>query len=129
MSPNPSISVKPRTQTVRRLIVALACALTCTGVLAAAPAIKTLGFDDMSCRAWTQGKDDVDVRARHIAWARGFLSGHNYARQSQQVSEVSNGTVEIFVTRFCNEKPREDFSTAAQRMSDQYSGRNAAITK
>ncbi len=114
---------------IPRLTVAiLTCAFACT-VVSAAPPLKTLGFDDMSCHAWSESKGDAEVRASYVAWVRGFLSGHNYARQSEQISEVSSGTVEMYVTRFCNEKPREDFTTAAQRMSDQYSGRNAPITK
>ncbi|MCL2657171.1 MAG: hypothetical protein FWD62_07055 [Betaproteobacteria bacterium] len=103
--------------------------LTLSSTLSAAAPLKVLGFDDMSCQAWAQSKDDTEIRARYIAWVRGFLSGHNYARPAQQVSEISNGTVEMFVTRYCNEKPRDTFSAAAQRMSDQYSGRNTPITK
>ena len=111
------------------LLSAFVCSLLLASAQAGAAPLKTLGFDDMSCKAWTQSKDDTEVRARYIAWVRGFLSGHNYSRQSEQISEISNGTVDVFITRFCNEKPREDFTTAAQRMSDQYSGRNAPITK
>lgn len=96
---------------------------------ASAAPLRVLGFDDMSCSAWVRSKDDAEQRARFVAWARGFLSGHNYARQSQQVSDVSNGTVEMFVTRYCNEHAKSSVSEAAQKMSDLYSGRNAAITK
>ena len=102
-------------------------------LLAAAPApaapLRVLGLDDMSCTAWVRSRDDAELRGRFIAWARGFLSGHNYARQSQQVSDVSNGTVEMFVTRYCSEHAKSSVSEAAQKMSDLYSGRNAAITK
>jgi len=101
----------------------------CVTAAADAAPLKTLGFDDMSCTAWNAAKGDADTRAQQLAWVRGFLSGHNYARQSQQVSEVSNGTVETFVNRYCSEKARGSFAEAAQRMSDQYSGRNAPITK
>jgi len=94
----------------------------------AAP-IKTLGFDDMSCRAWIQSKDDVEQRKVYLAWIRGVLTGHNYANQRQQVSVISNGTVENFVNRYCTEKPLGDFGDAALRMSDAFSGRNEAITK
>jgi hypothetical protein len=101
--------------------------LLATGV-GAAP-LKTLGLDDMSCRAWVKSKDDSVQRKLYLAWIRGVLTGHNYANQSQQVSAVSSGTVENFVDRYCVEKPQGEFSDAALRMSDKFSGRNEAIAK
>lgn len=94
----------------------------------AAP-VKTVGFDDMSCRAWVKSKEDAEQRKIYLAWIRGMLTGHNYANQSQQVSAMSTGTVENFVDRYCVEKPQGDFSDAALRMSDRFSGRNEPITK
>lgn len=94
----------------------------------AAP-VKFVGFDDMSCRAWVKSKDDAEQRKSYLAWIRGVLTGHNYANQSQQVSAISTGTVENFVDRYCVEKPQGEFSDAALRMSDKFSGRNEAITK
>lgn len=96
---------------------------------AGAAPIKIVGFDDMSCQAWIKSKDDVDQRKLYVFWIRGLLTGHNYANQSQQVSVVSSGTVELYVDRYCVEKPQGQFSDAALRMSDQFSGRNGAITK
>lgn len=94
----------------------------------AAP-VKIVGFDDMSCRAWVKSKDDGEQRKVYLAWIRGVLTGHNYANQSQPVSAVSSGTVENFVDRYCVEKPQGDFSEAAFRMSDRFSGRNEPILK
>ena len=108
----------------RSLLVA---ALVATSAVAAP--IKIVGFDDMSCRAWVKSKDDAEQRKAHLAWIRGVLTGHNYANQSQQVSSMSSGTVENFVDRYCVEKPLGEFSDAALRMSDKFSGRNEAITK
>jgi hypothetical protein len=107
--------------------VFLFVALLASGV-GAAP-VKTVGFDDMSCRAWVKSKDDAEQRKIYLAWIRGVLTGHNYANQSQQVSAVSSGTVENFVDRYCVEKPLGEFSDAALRMSDKFSGRNEAISK
>ena len=107
------------------LLLATLCA---SGAVLAAP-IKMVGFDDMSCRAWIQSKDDAETRNSHLAWIRGVLTGHNYANQSQQVSSISSGTVENFVDRYCVEKPLGDFSEAALRMSDKFSGRNGPITR
>lgn len=96
---------------------------------AASPSVKVLGFDDMSCSAWVKSKSDEDERTLYLMWIRGVLTGHNYASQSQQVSVVSNGTVEKFVDQFCAGNPKALFSDAAFQMSDRFSGRNRAITK
>lgn len=98
-----------------------------SGAVAAPP--RVLGFDDDSCQAWTGSKDDPERRGEYLSWARGFLSGHNYANQKQQVSDVSRGTVEMFIERFCRDRPAAPFIEAVYRMSDQYSGRGAPITK
>lgn len=98
-----------------------------TGVNAAP--VRIVGFDDMSCRAWVKSKEDVEQRKIYLAWIRGALTGHNYVNQSQQVSAMSSGTVENFVDRYCVEKPLGEFSDAALRMSDKFSGRNEAINK
>ena len=97
-------------------------------VAIAAP-LKVVGFDDMSCKAWIQSKDDIEQRKIYLAWVRGALSGHNYANQNQQVSVVSNGTVEHFVDQYCAGKPLGDFGEAAFRMSDLFSGRNEPFRK
>ena len=94
----------------------------------AAP-VKIVGFEDMSCRAWVKSRDDAEQRRTYLAWTRGVLTGHNYANQSQQVSAISSGTVENFIDRYCVEKPQGEFSDAALRMSDKFSGRNDVITK
>lgn len=112
---------------LRCRLALLATLLASTAVLAAP--IKIVGFDDMSCRAWVKSKDDVEQRRAYLAWIRGVLTGHNYANQNQQVSSISSGTVENFVDRYCAEKPLGEFSDAALRMSDRFSGRNEPITK
>ncbi len=96
---------------------------------AAVPSVKVLGFEDMSCSVWIGSKSDEDTRTLYLMWIRGVLTGHNYASQSQQVSVVSNGTVEKFVDQFCSTNPKSQFSEAAFLMSDRFSGRNRAITK
>ncbi len=96
---------------------------------AATMAPKMLGFDDNSCVAWQASQDDTELRDSFIAWARGFLSGHNYANPKQQVSDVSRSTVEQFIERYCRENPKGQFTDAAYRMSDRYSGRGAPIGK
>jgi hypothetical protein len=91
--------------------------------------LKILGFEDASCQTWTQSKADPEQRAVFLAWARGFLSGHNYANQRQQVTDVSRSTVELYIERFCREKPKAQFIDGVFKMSDEYSGRGSAIKK
>lgn len=91
--------------------------------------LKVLGLDDMSCQAWAQSKADKDQRTLYITWLRGLLTGHNYARPAQQVSTISSGTIEQYVNRYCSDHPQGRFDEAGLRLSDQFSGRNAPITK
>lgn len=105
----------------------LIAALATTGVDAVT--LKIVGFDDMSCHAWVLSKDDAEQRRVYLAWIRGVVTGHNYARLKQQVSAISENTVENFVDRYCVEKPNGQFSDAALRMTDRFSGRDEAITR
>jgi hypothetical protein len=106
--------------------------LLCAGLIAvtatAAP-LNILGFDDMSCAAWNASKGEPDQRNSYVVWIRGFLTGHNYGQQSQQVSNISSGTIELNVSGYCSQNPNGSFSDAAFRLSDQFSGRNQPIRK
>ena len=108
---------------------ALQVGILAMGSVALAAPPKMLGFDDNSCQVWVESKDDPDQRKEYVSWARGFLSGHNYANQKQQVSDVSRSTVEMYIERFCRQSPTAQFTEAVYRMSDQYSGRGAPITR
>lgn len=108
-------------------MIGLLCALLAAHADAAP--IKLLGLDDMSCQAWIASKGEPEERLKYIAWARGFLSGHNYANQRQQVTDVSSGTIEGYVTRFCQEHAKSSFLDAVFRMSDDFSGRGAPLLK
>ena len=114
--------------TTRQSLLFVLFALSTATAAVAAP-VKIVGLDDMSCRNWIHSKDDSDLRKIQLAWVRGVLSGHNYANQKQQVSNVSNGTVENFVDRYCIDNPQGEFSDAALRMADKFSGRNEIISK
>lgn len=107
----------------------LAMLLGTLPMAAAAAPLKVLAFDDNSCQAWQASKEEPELRQAYVAWARGFLSGHNYANQSRQVTDVSSSTVELYIDRFCREKPKAQFIDGAYRMSDEYSGRGAPISK
>ena len=114
--------------TTRKSLLLLFLAFSMATAAEAAP-VKIVGLDDMSCRSWIHSKEDGDQRKIQLAWVRGVLSGHNYANQKQPVSSISNGTVENFVDRYCSDNPAGEFSDAALRMSDKFSGRNEVISK
>jgi len=107
-------------------LIAIA-AIFCGSAQAASQNI--LGFDDMSCAAWSKSKNDPDQRAAFIVWIRGFLSGHNYALPGQQVSTISSGTIEVNLNNYCSATPNGSISDGAMRLSDQFSGRNQPIRK
>ena len=109
-------------------LIVLLCASLAVGSALAVP-INVLGFDDMSCTAWVNSKSDEDQRRSYLVWMRGVLTGHNYGQQSQQVSTISSGTIEMFVDRYCKLNPKDQFSEAVFRLSDQFSGRNQPIKK
>lgn len=109
---------------VRPLLVAILVSFAGASL---AQQTKLLGFDDMSCAAWSRA--DTDQRAAYVTWARGFLSGHNYARPAQQISAISAGSVEYQINRHCSENRASDIVTATMRLADRFSGRNAPITK
>ena len=83
---------------------------------------------DASMRRWFD-MDDEALRAQQMAWLRGLLTGHNYAHPKEQVSVVSTGTIENFITRFCKDNPQGNYTDGGLRMSDLYSGRNRPIAR
>lgn len=112
---------------IARPMLAVCAGLMIAGATAAP--LNILGFDDMSCAAWSKAKDDADQRAAYVVWVRGFLSGHNYALPNQQVSSFSSGTLELKLNQYCSRNPGGQLSDAAMRLSDELSGRNQPIKK
>jgi hypothetical protein len=109
-------------------LIGVLCSGIFLGSAVAAP-LNILGFDDMSCTAWSASRDDAEQRQIYVVWIRGLLTGHNYGQQGQQVSSISSATIDNFVNRYCSQNPRGDFSDAAFRLSDEFSGRNRPIRK
>lgn len=107
------------------LVVGAGMALGC----ASAAPLNLLGFDDMSCAAWSKSKDDPEQRAAYVVWVRGFLTGHNYALPNQQVASFSSGSLELKLNQYCSRNPTGQISDAAMRLSDELSGRNQPVRK
>lgn len=91
-------------------LIALLCGSLMLASAQAVP-VKMLGFDDMSCAAWSASKGNDDQRAVYLTWMRGVLTGHNYAQPSQQVSSISSGTIEMFVNTYCSSNPKASSAT------------------
>ena len=64
-----------------RVLSAFALSFLLLAPPAQAAPLNVLGLDDPSCKAWQTGANDGDLRAQQLAWLRGLLTGHNYARQ------------------------------------------------
>lgn len=109
------------------LMAALCFALASGPALAAG--LNVLGFEDMSCVAWVKSKGDPELRNSYVIWARGFLTGHNYALPGQQVSTISSATIEVHINEYCASNSRGSFSEGVMRLSDEFSGRNQPIRK
>lgn len=116
-----------RSRGSRQALLGLLAALVAFN--AGAVPFKLLGLNDMSCQAWSSSKADPEERQKYLAWARGFLTGHNYANQRQQVTDVSSGTIESYADRYCREHAKASFTDAMFRMSDEFSGRGAPLLK
>lgn len=114
-------------QKLTRLILAAGAGLMMT--CASVASVNLLGFDDMSCAAWSKSKGDPELRAAYVVWVRGFLTGHNYALPNQQVASFSSGSLELKLNQYCSRNPTGQISDAAMRLSDELSGRNQPVRK
>ena len=89
-----------------KMTLPLAAALMALTVTAAAPAsaytVKGMG----DCKGWVGGEDDR-------FWLLGFISGYNYAKNSNVGRNIESDDIYKFVSRFCKERPSADLGDAA----------------
>ena len=109
-------------------------------VLAAAPAAAAepappinivFSADNASCAAWTKSAGNKLIRQQYEMWARGFVSGHNYANPAQQVKVGAFPSGEDFYQYFdqyCRGNPQHTFVAAAIQLVEQLAA-PAAETK
>lgn len=100
-------------------------------LLAAAPAVAAqpappiniiFSADNASCAAWTKAAGNKLVRQQYEMWARGFVSGHNYANPAQQVKVGAFPSGEDFYQYFdhyCRDNPQHTFVAAAIQLVEQ----------
>ena len=67
-------------------MAALLVAATAAAAAETAPPINIIfSADNAACAAWTKSAGNKLVRQQYEIWARGFVSGHNYANPARQV--------------------------------------------
>ena len=83
--------------------------------MAAAPAPSVniiFTAENASCAAWTKSAGNRLVRAQYEFWARGFVSGHNYANPAHQVKVGTfPGGDELYqyFDQYCRDNPQQSF--------------------
>ena len=68
--------------------------------------------ENASCAAWTKSAGNRLVRAQYEFWARGFVSGHNYANPAHQVKVGAfPGGDELYqhFDQYCRDNPQQSF--------------------
>jgi hypothetical protein len=68
--------------------------------------------ENASCAAWTKSSGNSLLRAQYAVWARGFVSGHNYANPARQVRVGAfPGGDELYqyFDNYCRDNPQHSF--------------------
>ncbi len=88
--------------------------------------------DDASCAAWAKSSGSKLIRAQYEFWVRGFVSGHNYAKPSQQVKVgqfPSGDELYRYLDQYCRDNPKSSFIGGAIQLVEQLSEPAAAPKK
>ena len=68
--------------------------------------------ENASCAAWTKSANNRLVRAQYEFWARGFVSGHNYANPARQVQVgtfPAGDELYQHFDQYCRDHPQQSF--------------------
>ena len=110
---------------MRTIPTIAATVLASAAVIAAdpAPPINIIfSAENASCSAWTKAASNKLVRQQYEMWARGFVSGHNYANPAQQVKVGAFPGGEEFnqyFDQYCRDNPQHTFVAAAIQLVEQ----------
>ncbi len=107
--------------------------LTIAGVLAAVPALAAdlppiniiFSADNAACAAWTKSAGNKLVRQQYEIWARGFVSGHNYANASHQVKVGAfPGGEDLYryFDQYCRDNPQQTFVAGTIQLVEDLAG-------
>jgi hypothetical protein len=78
--------------------------------------------DNASCAAWTKSAGNKLVRAHYEMWARGFVSGYNYANPSHQIKVgafPAGDDLYQYFDQFCRDNPQQTFVGGAIQLVEQ----------
>ena len=75
--------------------------------------------ENASCAAWAKSSGNKLVRAQYEFWARGFVSGHNYANPARQVrvgTFPAGDELYQYFDSYCRDNPQQTFVEGAIRL-------------
>lgn len=100
-------------------------------MLAAAPAVAAetappvnivFSADNATCAAWAKSAGNKAVRQHYEMWARGFVSGYNYANPARQVKVgafPSGDDLSRYFDQYCKDNPQHSFVAGAIQLIEQ----------
>jgi hypothetical protein len=108
-----------REYTVKATSIIAVLALATMPSMAAEPAPSVniiFSAENASCAAWMKSAGNRLVRAQYEFWARGFVSGQNYANPARQVKVGTfPGGDELYkyFDSYCRDNPQQSFVAGA----------------
>ena len=111
-------------------IAAIVLAATSAPVAGQTPPINIIfSADNATCAAWTKSAGNKLVRQHYEIWARGFVSGHNYANPARQVKVgafPSGDDLYLYFDQYCRDNPQQSFVAGAIQLVEQLADPPAA---
>jgi hypothetical protein len=111
--------MKAREDHVKAILTIAGALLAATAAIAAesAPPINIIfSADNAACAAWTKSAGNKLVRQQYEIWARGFVSGHNYADPARQVKVgafPSGDELYQYFDQYCRDNAQQSFVAGA----------------
>ncbi len=105
--------------TIAALLLAAAAA---TAAEPAPPINIIFSADNASCAAWAKWAGNKLIRQQYEMWARGFVSGHNYANPAQQVKVGAfpgGDDLYKYFDQYCRDNPQHTVVAAAIHLVEQ----------
>ena len=112
--------------TIAALLLAAAAA---TAAEPAPPINIIFSADNASCAAWAKSAGNKLIRQQYEMWARGFVSGHNYANPAQQVKVGTfpgGDDLYKYFDQYCRDNPQQSFVAGAIQLVEQLADPPAA---
>jgi hypothetical protein len=110
---------------VKTIPIIVGALMTTCAALAAetAPPINIIfSADNAACAAWAKSAGNKLVRQQYEIWARGFVSGHNYAYPARQVKVgafPAGDDLYKYFDKFCGDNPQQSFVAGVIQLVEQ----------